>query len=363
MIAPQASPGIDPGHDVLRANQLIEAGLWLHLGGDSTGARSLFVRALKHDPDNRRAREWLTKGEGARASGPVTAAPPPAVRPMSLTSVPPLVSEFAAPQPMLEVSVVVLDEEEVAPEASGRHITADVLAFLSEPEPPKPAAPAPVAARPVAPAPAVARPAAPAPVAARAAAPAPAVARPAAPAPVAARAVAPAPVAARAVAPTPAPVAARAVTPAPVPLRPVAAPARTPAPVPQVAPRQELPTLLQGVEDLLLLGDVTSAMELLRKAEQLAPGDARLASARERCVRQLQASLEAKLGDLKRVPTLKLRMAELMKLSLDPRAGFLLSRIDGSLSFEALFSVSGMSRLDTLRVLARLLDQDIIAIR
>jgi len=323
MIAPQASTGIDPGHDVLRANQLIEAGLWLHLGGDATGARSLFVRALSHDPDNRRAREWLTKGEGARTAAPVTAAPPPSVRPISLTSVPPLVS-----QPM-EVSVVLLDEEEVASEvaASGRHITADVLAFLSEPQPP-------VAARPVAPAPVAARPVA-----------------PAAPAPVAARPVAPAPVAARPVAP------------APMAIRPVSAPARTPAPVPQVAPRQGVRTLLVGVEDLLALGDVSSAMDLLGKAEQLAPGDARLASARERCVRGLQASLEAKLGDLKRVPTLKLRMAELMKLSLDPRAGFLLSRIDGSLSFEALFSVSGMSRLDTLRVLAQLLDQDIIAIR
>ncbi|HEX5752135.1 MAG TPA: hypothetical protein VFZ09_38320 [Archangium sp.] len=351
MIAPQASPGIDPGHDVLRANQLIEAGLWLHLGGDAAGARSLFVRALQHDPDNRRAREWLTKGEGARAVGLVTAAPPPSVRPMSLTSVPPLVSQS---RPALEVSVVVLDEEEVAPEAGGRHITADVLAFLSEPEPLKLAAP--VAARPVAP------------VAAKAVAPAPAAARPVAPAPAAARPVAPAPVAARPAAPAPAPVAARPVAPAPAAARPVApapvaAKAATPAPVAQAAPRQELPTLLQGVEDLLALGDVTSAMELLRKAEQLAPGDARLASARERCVRQLQASLEAKLGDLKRVPTLKLRMAELMKLSLDPRAGFLLSRIDGSLSFEALFSVSGMSRLDTLRVLAHLLDRDIIAIR
>ena len=38
MIAPQASIGIDPGHDVLRANQLIEAGLWLHLGGDDGGS-------------------------------------------------------------------------------------------------------------------------------------------------------------------------------------------------------------------------------------------------------------------------------------------------------------------------------------
>ncbi|WPB81111.1 hypothetical protein KYC5002_18515 [Archangium violaceum] len=345
MIAPQASPGIDPGHDGLRANQLIEAGFWLQLGGDTAGARNLFARALQHDPDNHRAREWLTKGEGARAAGSVTAVPPPSVRPMSLASVPPLASESAAPQPVLEVSVVLLDEQEVAPE--GRHITADVLAFLSEPEPPKPAAPAPVAARPVTPAPVAARPVAP--VAARPVTPAPVAARPVAPV------ATPAPVAARAVAP--APVAAKAVTPAPVAARPVTAPA------PQVAPRQELPTLLQGVEDLLALGDVTSAMELLRKAEQLAPGDARLASARERCVRQFQASLEAKLGDLKRVPTLKLRMAELMKLSLDPRAGFLLSRIDGSLSFEALFSVSGMSRLDTLRVLARLLDQDIIAIR
>jgi hypothetical protein len=332
MIAPQASIGIDPGHDVLRANQLIEAGLWLHLGGDAVGARSLFVRALSHDPGNRRAREWLTKGEGARASVPMTAAPPPAVRPMSLASVPPLDSRPAS-QPVLEVSVVLLDEEA---EASGRHITADVLAFLSEPSQPAAPAPAPVAARVVTPA----------------------------SAPVAARPVAPAPVAARPVAaPAPAPV--RAVTPAPAPVaaRPAAAPARTPAPVPQAAPRQELPTLLQGVEDLLALGDVTSAMGLLRKAEQLAPGDARVASARERCLRGVQAALEAKLGDLKRVPTLKLRMAELMKLSLDPRAGFLLSRIDGSLSFEALFSVSGMSRLDTLRVLAHLLDQDIIAIR
>jgi hypothetical protein len=32
------------------------------------------------------------------------------------------------------------------------------------------------------------------------------------------------------------------------------------------------------------------------------------------------------------------------------------------LSYEALFSVSGMSRLETLRVLVRLLEQDIITL-
>ncbi|QRN93886.1 hypothetical protein JRI60_32620 [Archangium violaceum] len=300
MIAPHASFGSEqaPSHDAIRANQLIEAGLWLRLGGDAEGAQRLFVRALAHDPSNPRAREWLAKSGNAAVTRP----PPPAVRPLAAVPRP------VAPQPALEVSVILLDEEmEVAPAApaQGSHITADVLAFLSEAplEEEKPVVAAPR------------------------------------------RVEAPRPV-------TPARVSTplRAITPPPVP-------------VPQVAPRTDVVTLLQGVEELLSLGDPSSAMALVLKAEALAPGDARLASARERCARAQQAALEAKLGDLKRVPVLKLRMADLMRLSLDPRAGFLLSRIDGQLTYEALFSVSGMSRLDTLRVLAHLLDQDIITVR
>ncbi|WNG48619.1 hypothetical protein F0U60_34290 [Archangium minus] len=347
MIAPQTARGVQPGpgRDVIRANQLMEAGLWLHLGGDNEGARNLFLRALSHDPTHRRAREWLAKSEAALVTAP---------RPRSVSPV----AASVAPQPALEVSVVLLDEAEMAsPGAEPRLITADVLDFLAEPESrpeaPRPVPPGPVAPR--APAPAPVRAVTPAPVAARAPAAAPAPVR--AVAPVAARAPAAVPAPVRA--PVPAPVAPRA--PAPAPVRavtpaPVAARAVTPAPVP-------VATLLQGVEELLSLGDVSSAMELLRKVEQMAPGHPLLTAARERCVRQQQAALEAKLGDLKRVPMLKLRMAELMKLSLDPRAGFLLSRIDGRLSFEALFSVSGMSRPDTIQVLARLLDQDIITIR
>lgn len=299
MIAPQTAIGSDPvaGHDVIRANQLIEAGMWLDLGGDEEGARKLFARALTHDPANRRAREWLAKNEIARASA--------SVRRAAVPSAP-------AAQPALEVSVVLLDEEDAVP-ADPRLITADVLDFLAEPldaqEAPKPVPPVrpPVVAAPV-----------------------------------------------RAPAPARSPAAAavlqgRALTPLPVlSVRP--------------EPVQEVSTLLQGVEDLLSLGDVSSALELLRKAEQLSPGDTRVLAASARCAQKQQAALEARLGDLKRVPTLKLRMAELMKLSLDARTGFLLSRIDGRLSFEALFAVSGMSRMDTTRVLVQLLDQDIIVV-
>ena len=42
-----------------RANQLLEAGLWLKMSGDLDGARRLFEQALKLDPDSIRARELL----------------------------------------------------------------------------------------------------------------------------------------------------------------------------------------------------------------------------------------------------------------------------------------------------------------
>ena len=250
MIAPQAGLGINPApsHDLLRANQLLEAGLWLHLGGDGEGARRLFMRALSHDPSNRRARELLAKAS----------TPPPAMRPLSL--VPPPLDESFAPvesQSALEVSVVLLDE------------------------------------------------------------------------------------------------------------RPQGAPASAPVPEGPLSldPVGEVATLLQGVNEMLALGDPSSAMALLCKAEALAPGDERLVDAHERCARELRAVLEARLGDLTRVPMLKLGMAELMRLHLDSRAGFLLSRLDGRLSCETLFSVSGMSRLETMRILVQLLDQDIITLR
>ncbi|WNG28289.1 hypothetical protein F0U62_32975 [Cystobacter fuscus] len=121
-------------------------------------------------------------------------------------------------------------------------------------------------------------------------------------------------------------------------------------------------TLLVGVDELLSLGDVSSALELVGKAEQLDPLEPRLEGARARCEQAQRAALEQRLGSVKQVPRLKLRMAELMKLSLDARMGFLLSRIDGHLSYEALFSVSGMSRMETMRVLVQLLDQDIITL-
>ncbi|MCY1042748.1 hypothetical protein OV208_15595 [Corallococcus sp. bb12-1] len=123
----------------------------------------------------------------------------------------------------------------------------------------------------------------------------------------------------------------------------------------------EVETLLQGAEDLLTLDDHSGAVDLLRRAQSLAPEDPRVEALRDRSERILVGMLEARLGDLNRMPRVRLQPDDIIWLNLDHRAGFVLAQIDGAVSFDDLFALSGMSRLDTARILAQLLDEGIIA--
>jgi hypothetical protein len=69
---------------------------------------------------------------------------------------------------------------------------------------------------------------------------------------------------------------------------------------------------------------------------------------------------ESKLGPLGLVPRLAIKPEEIMWLNLDHRAGFLLSRIDGTVDYESLFALSGLPRLDTARILSALLLDGVI---
>jgi len=65
-------------------------------------------------------------------------------------------------------------------------------------------------------------------------------------------------------------------------------------------------------------------------------------------------------GNLDRVPVLAAPLHELTRKPLDTRAAFLLSRIDGTLTFEEILDVAGMGRLEACRHLAHLLWRGII---
>lgn len=123
----------------------------------------------------------------------------------------------------------------------------------------------------------------------------------------------------------------------------------------------EFRTLVRGAKDLLGLDDHTGAMDLILKAQELAPNDPEVHALRSRSETTLEAMFESKLGTLSSAPRVKLKDDEIIWLNLDHRAGFVLAQIDGQVSFEDLFSVSGMSRLDTARILAQLIEEGVIA--
>ena len=60
------------------------------------------------------------------------------------------------------------------------------------------------------------------------------------------------------------------------------------------------------------------------------------------------------LGDLERQPQLARPLHELASAGINPRAAFLLSRIDGTLSVDEILDVSGMPRLEAYRYLCQL---------
>jgi hypothetical protein len=70
---------------------------------------------------------------------------------------------------------------------------------------------------------------------------------------------------------------------------------------------------------------------------------------------------ESKLGHLDKIPRVMLKDDEIIWLNLDHRAGFALAQIDGAVTFEDLFAVSGMTRLDTARILAQPVDEGVIS--
>ncbi|NVJ16364.1 tetratricopeptide repeat protein [Myxococcus sp. AM010] len=288
-----------------RANQLIEAGLWLRLSGDVQGAQRLFERALELDPTNTRAREYLAAAAGAPSRGAATPFERPAELEPTLGRLAPTDADLPV-SPALEGDWGAWAEGQGGPsDGGGKSPSAPVV--LPEALEGTPADVLELLSRDVV--------------------------------------------------------------------------IEFDEPVIQTkgdtdefgipdghtqefglpVVESELDLLLRGAEDLLELDDHSGAVDLLFKAKELAPSDVRVESLRARSERMLMARLESKLGDLGRVPAVRLQPDDIIWLNLDHRAGFVLAQIDGSVSYEDLFSLSGMTRLDTARILVQLIDEGVIS--
>jgi|HubBroStandDraft_1064217.scaffolds.fasta_scaffold19005_3 hypothetical protein len=110
------------------------------------------------------------------------------------------------------------------------------------------------------------------------------------------------------------------------------------------------------------LGDYSGALEVAELLLEADPSDAEVLDCAEKCRTVLEGMYAARLGSLEQVPAVIVQRTQLRWLSIDHRAGFVLSLIDGSSSLEMVLDVSGMPRLDAMRILVELIAQRIVAL-
>jgi hypothetical protein len=120
---------------------------------------------------------------------------------------------------------------------------------------------------------------------------------------------------------------------------------------------------LVEMRDRYSLGDYTGALGLAERVIAENPMNAEALACAESCRDVLVKMYSARIGPLDRVPVVVVARNQLRWLSLDHRAGFVLSHIDGVSSLEMILDVSGMAPLDCLRILYELVQQRVISFR
>ncbi len=127
--------------------------------------------------------------------------------------------------------------------------------------------------------------------------------------------------------------------------------------------REEGPPTEQEMNDRVSLGDYTGALAIAEKLLATDPGNDAVKACAESCRTVLRQMYTAKIGPLDRVPVVAVPRDQLRWLTIDHRAGFVLSLVDGVSSLEMILDVSGMPELDALRILCELAQQRILSFR
>lgn len=116
------------------------------------------------------------------------------------------------------------------------------------------------------------------------------------------------------------------------------------------------------MQDRYAVGDFTGALVVAESILDSNPEDEDAKRYAASCREVLTQMYAARLGSMDQVPSVVVPADQITWLSLDHRAGFLLSLVDGISNIEEILDVSGMSRLDALRIMYTLAQQNVIAL-
>lgn len=117
------------------------------------------------------------------------------------------------------------------------------------------------------------------------------------------------------------------------------------------------------MRDRFSLGDYSGALLVAEGLLEENPEHTEALRYAESCRNVLAQMYTARIGPLDRVPFIAVPREQLKWLSIDHRAGFVLSHVDGVSSLEQILDVSGMAPLDALRILYELAQQRVISFR
>ncbi len=118
--------------------------------------------------------------------------------------------------------------------------------------------------------------------------------------------------------------------------------------------------LRKAMKERSEMSDLTGTLEIAEMILKIEQGDTDASLTRLKCRQTLMQMYESKIGSLNRIPKRLITEEEIIWRNLDPVAGFIVSNIDGVLSFEDIIDVSSLSRFDTCRVLNQLIQDGII---
>jgi len=135
------------------------------------------------------------------------------------------------------------------------------------------------------------------------------------------------------------------------------------APAGEAVSDDETDVWMRGARELVALNDFSGALELLNKVLERKPNDKDALQQYEICEHNLTLMFESKIGGMDARPRIAIPPDEVIWLNLDPRAGFVLAQIDGEVSFEDLYAICGLKRLDTARILCELLEQGVVQVQ
>ncbi len=108
------------------------------------------------------------------------------------------------------------------------------------------------------------------------------------------------------------------------------------------------------------VGDYSGTLELSEALLEKNPKDKEAIHYRNSATEVLMQMYESRIGSFDQVPVLAISSGEIIWHNLTPATGFVLSRVDGIMTFEDIIDISGLTRFETCQILSQLLQDGII---